>query len=125
LRYDALMRLKWLLSSLTLAFFLLVAHFYILENFLYWRFKWMDTPMHVLGSIVISIFVAVLVGNRHKWYIPIVLLLFTGWEIFEYCAGLPQPQVSYLIDTLHDLVNDGLGAGLIYFIARETLWRSN
>jgi len=118
------MRLAWLLSALIFALLLAVSEFYALSHFLYWKIRWIDTPMHLLGGVTLGLLLAPLVWERRVLYVLGVSLLFIAWEVFEFTIDVPQQQGSYLIDTAHDLINDALGAGLIYLIARKTVWQS-
>ena len=117
------MRTRWLLATLALSVAIAAIHLYASENFWYWRYRWFDTPMHVLGGITIGALVVFLLGkDRPSTYIIIVAAIAIGWEIFEYAFGLTH-ETGYALDTIHDLANDAVGAGFIYFIARSTIWR--
>jgi len=118
------MRFRWLLFALCLASLLALLQMYAIAHFLYWHFRWLDTPMHVLGGATVGAFVASARPLRPWQYIFLVAAASLGWEIFEYTFHLSQPPGSYLLDTIHDLVNDATGAWFIYRVARETVWRS-
>jgi hypothetical protein len=119
------MRLRWLLTTLVLATILAGVHVWAQLNFIYWKVRWFDTPMHVLGGITLATFFVALIylPPRPKLLVTLLGATFIGWEVFEFLAKLPQPA-GYLLDTIHDMVNDSIGATLVFLIARDTLWRS-
>lgn len=119
------MRIHWLLAALGLALLMAAMHFYALANHLYWYYRWLDTPMHILGGAMMgAVLVGLLLRFRPYSYLFGVALGAIGWEIFEYVFGLSTGQPNYIWDTLHDVLNDALGALVVYCIARYTLWRS-
>ncbi len=101
-------------------------HFLALVDFLYWKYRWFDTPMHLLGGVAIGCFaVVVLRSYRPFWYLIGVASAFVAWEIFEAWAGIAvDPGVNYTWDTAHDLLNDSIGAVLVYTVARYSIWRT-
>lgn len=119
------MRLRWLSATLILSALLEVAQVWAQTNFIYWKHRWFDTPMHVFGGITIAAFLVSLIGShpRPRMFIICAGFTFIGWEVIEYIAKLPQPA-GYLLDTIHDMVNDSIGATLVFLIARDTIWRS-
>ncbi|MDP2593074.1 MAG: hypothetical protein Q8P52_00275 [bacterium] len=109
------------LTSLSVA----TAHVLALEFFLYWRYFWLDIPMHFFGGLLIG-FVFVLFGKKFLSYddlrdkeggdkmfkLVIFGTAFVGvvWEIFEYSIGIIEYRfVSYSFDTVKDLFLDLLG----------------
>lgn len=120
------MRLPWLLVALALSFVLAGANLYALDNYLYWQYRWLDTPMHILAGIVMG---AAVIGVLRKFrpysYLVFIAVGAIGWEVFEYVFSLSTGQPNYVWDTLHDVLNDALGAILVYIIARFTIWRSH
>jgi hypothetical protein len=120
------MRLTWLLLALVLALVLAGVHIYAVEHFLYWKYRWFDTPMHMLGGAAIGTFTVALIGPvwRPWHYLAAVAIVFIGWEVFEAAAGIAVlPGVNYTWDTAHDILNDVLGATAVYIIARFTAWK--
>lgn len=120
------MRLSWFFIALAAAASLLALHVWALTDFLYWRYRWFDTPVHLLGAFAVGAFVAALL-NRYRpiMYLCIVVIVAVAWELFEFELGVTGVAVAdYRWDTAHDLLNDALGAIAAYVLARLTLWRS-
>lgn len=118
------MRLHWLFASLTFGVLLAVLHAWAMSDFLYWRYQWLDIPMHYLGGVTFGVFIAaLLLHKRMRIYVGTLTLIFIGWEVFEFMFGLPR-EANYLLDTLIDIVMDILGAITVYIIARKTIWRA-
>lgn len=117
------MSLRWLISALVSSALLVLLHTWALADALYWRFRWFDTPMHVLGGFTMASFAVGLLGRayRPQLFLAFVAVATIGWEIFEFYSGAPQPQ-PVLFDTAHDLVNDAIGAMLAFALAKETVW---
>ena len=119
------MRLYWFFAALIGALVLAFVHIWALDNFLYWQYRWLDTPMHLLGGITIAIFVIALLHSfRPLYFITIVIAVFVAWELFEAWLGINAPSgMSYAFDTAHDLANDGIGAAIVYVLARFSIWK--
>ncbi|MFZ1987770.1 MAG: hypothetical protein WAV21_01915 [Minisyncoccia bacterium] len=119
------MYLRWLLAALFASSLLAGLHMWALTDFIYWRYRWFDTVMHLLGGITIGIFaVALLRSYRPFAFVLVVATIAIAWEIFEASIGIAVfPGVNYTWDTAHDILNDTLGAVLVYIVARYTLWR--
>ena len=117
------MRLPWLLSALGLAALIAFLEFYALAEHLYWYYPWFDVPMHILGGVVIATtLVALLRTFRPLWFFLSCAAVFIGWEIFEYQVGIPR-ETNYAFDTALDLLDDAIGAILVYAVARFSIWR--
>ncbi len=118
------MRLPWLLAALILSALLATLHWWALSDFLYWHYMWFDIPMHYLGGAVSAVFVfGFLLHKRVYVSVALLVLIFIGWEVFEFVFGLPV-EANYPLDTAIDLVMDTLGALTVYAVARKTLWRA-
>jgi hypothetical protein len=118
------MRLAWFFLALGSTALLAVAHTVASAEYLYWQYRWLDTPMHLLGGFALgSLVIALLFRYRPAYYVAAMLFVAISWEVFEVALGLPQPA-DYLLDTAHDLLNDTLGAGAAFILARLTIWRS-
>lgn len=100
--------------------FLAGIHIIALQLFLYWKFQWLDIPMHFLGGIVVALGLFTLhdlklvIKKRHLQIFPIVLLVLTVamlWEVYELLIGIPI-ESNYVVDTLTDL-SMGLLGGLV------------
>ena len=118
------MRIRWLLTAFVASTVLLLFDYWAVQNSIFWRFRWFDTPMHVVGGFALAVFIIGLLNTYKPLVFGVSLaVLFVGWEIFEHVAQVPQPN-PYVLDTAHDLVNDVLGALFAFALARETIWRS-
>ena len=111
---------------------LAVVHFLSLELYLYWRYLWLDMPMHVLGGAVVAlgVFVAydLSASLPQRWLriIPVmsaVLIVALSWEVYEVAIGIPI-DAEYVRDTLLDLCMGILG-GLIGFVVGTSLHNLN
>ncbi len=123
--YSSAMRIPWLFAALMLSALLSVLNLIALEGYWYWKYRWFDTPMHILGGLAIG---ALCIGLSRTYrpltYAGILALAFLGWEVFEYVFHLSTNQPHYLLDTLHDLMNDAVGGLITFLIARNTIWHS-
>jgi hypothetical protein len=119
------MRLLWLAAALVLAALLALFEREALAYFIYWRYPWSDTLMHLLGGAAIGAFAVGLLGSQFRpwWYLGIIATACIGWEVFEYLIGASSPK-GFILDTSSDLLFDAIGATLAYAIARFSLWRS-
>lgn len=96
--------------------------------FLYWKYTWLDVPVHFLGGAVAALGIAILpffqiqFFERHKTliaYICAVCVIGICWEMFEYNAGLYELEKDIVLDTSIDLIMDILGAILGYGIVKS------
>lgn len=91
---------------------------------LYWRYTWLDIPMHILGGIVIVLMLASL-----RQILPMFARLSTGalcmvlvailvsWELFGiFRFGGLKP--GFAIDTTFDIICGLLGIILGYYFVR-------
>lgn len=118
------MRLTWFLLALVTCTILAGVNYVAVQNYWFWTYRWLDTPMHLLGGFALaSLLVAFLFHFRPYHFLAGMVIVAVGWEVFEYALGLPQP-VNYVLDTAHDLLNDTVGASVAYLLARYTIWRS-
>lgn len=118
------MRLAWFFLALGSTALLAVAHTVASAEYLYWQYRWLDTPMHLLGGFALgSLVIALLFRYRPAYYLAAMAFVAISWEVFEYALGLPLP-VDYVLDTAHDLLNDAIGATIAFILARHTVWRS-
>ncbi len=119
------MNMRWLIATLLLAALLAALHLYALEHFIYWHYRWFDTPMHILGGAMVGAsFVAVFPSKNVRLFVVGVLFVAIGWEVFEYVFRISTGQSHYYFDTFHDIANDCIGAFITYLIAKKTIWHS-
>lgn len=103
---------------------LMVIHVLSLELFLYWRYPWLDIPMHALGGAVVALLFFTIhdltpkYPDRLLYPIPVLLLTLLvalGWEVYELQIGIPI-ETDYKIDTITDLIMGMLGAIMGYIV---------
>jgi hypothetical protein len=119
-------RLVLLLSTLlTIA----IVHGVALEFFLYWKYLWLDIPMHLLGGVCVAFGYSVLPFFRinlppkyrtFAWYLAFVFAVGVIWEIFEFVNGLSViAGENIFTDTAGDLFNDLIGGCIGYAIQKR------
>lgn len=108
-------------------------HYIALELFLYWRYLWLDMPVHLVGGSVVSLslFVAAelklpFVGkwkNNFLMVMTFVVTIMISWELFEIWAGVHAFEPQYKADTIVDLIMGFLGGMIGFFVGKrlETL----
>lgn len=110
---------------------LAVTNFFATTYFLYWRYSWLDMPMHFLGGLCVALGFAILpffrINLQPKYrtilpYLLFVLCVGVVWEVFEYVNNIStvRDDDSVIIDTLVDLTLDLLGGWVGYFISKHT-----
>ena len=123
-RYDALMRLRWLSAAFITAIVMALLNQYAISHTLYWRYAWVDTPIHFLGGLCIALVVIALFDRmRPLLLVAVVAVIALGWEVFEAVVGVPRENQNYFFDTSVDIFMDALGALTAYVIARASRWR--
>ncbi len=119
------LRIVFLLSALSL---LALVHITALEFFLYWKYMWLDIPMHILGGVCIALAISTLPFFRIRMpahfetlsvYVSIALLIGVLWEIFEVAAGIPVTEEGFILDLVLDLCMDVIGAVVGYGIVKS------
>lgn len=103
-------------------------HLIALELFLYWRYLWLDIPVHFLGGIVVVLGVyayteltlpfARLLSGTLLQILSIVVVVMIMWEIFEVWAGIPIYD-NYVYDTALDLMMGFIGGLVGFYIAKR------
>lgn len=102
--------------------------FTLLQLFMYWRYPWIDIPMHLAGGIIVGLGVfaardlhvplfAYLTKPRRA--ILVVFLVAALWEILEYVSGMSQVEDNFVGDTSLDLVLGLLGGMIGIWIGRK------
>jgi hypothetical protein len=92
---------------------LALLHFLLIELVLYWRFLWIDMPMHFFGGTVVALGVFAArdlhipfffrISARPSRVVMAVLLVAVAWELFEYLAGISIVEKHFWSDTFSDL----------------------
>jgi hypothetical protein len=119
------MNFRWLIATLVFACILAGLHLYALQHHLYWEYRWFDTPMHLLGGVMVGTFIVGLIGRNHPLlFIAGVIVVALGWEYFEYYFKISTAQPYYYFDTAHDIANDCIGGMIAYLASQKNVWRS-
>lgn len=114
----------FLLAGMVLA----VLHYFSLELYLYWRYLWLDIPMHFLGGIVVALGYLTLRDFFTSWSaslftlyktLAVVILVAITWEVFEVLIGVVFEEDRYVIDTLTDLFLGVTGGALGYYLGNR------
>lgn len=109
---------------------LAVLHFISLEFYLYWRYLWIDIPIHALGGAVIALLAFVPYDLNLKlpkrwlqiWPVmALVLIAALVWEVYELAIGLPI-DIEYPLDTVTDLIA-GVVGGYLGFVVGQRLYK--
>lgn len=117
--------------AVVLLVLLWVFYVYVLQNDLFYYYYWLDIPMHIIGGLILSLFISLIVVRKdtsHKelqftiknffWIIYWSVLIGILWEYFEHFFKLRELTNNTLVDTLTDIGNDLLGAilGIVIII---------
>ena len=96
--------------------------------FLYWKYLWLDIPVHFLAGIAVALGVTILplfrvtFFERHRTLLPFVCAVLTVgvlWECFEYYYDLSVFDEDFVTDTFIDLAMDALGGTTGYYIVNK------
>lgn len=114
----------WLAVALVLSAVLLIAHVHALANFWYWKYRWSDIPMHILGGAALGSFIfAFGTTRRTGTYFLCILVLFVFWKGAEYFGHVSYAQPYQWLENFKDLVTSFIGACIPFVIGRKTTWR--
>jgi hypothetical protein len=117
------MNRKPLYTALVLTALLLALHLYALATYFYWYHRWFDIPMHILAGMAIGwLLLAFFDARKATLYFFGMLAVGVGWEIFENVNHISTGQPGYWFDTIKDIVDDLIGAGITFYIAKKTSW---
>lgn len=112
----------------TSVFVMGIVHVIALELSLYWRYDWLDIPMHILGgfSVAFGFYTLcerkIFIQRRHVTLFPLLfLVLIVGllWEVFEIWAGIPLLEDDFETDIAYDLIMDIAGGFLGWVVAKS------
>lgn len=104
-----------------------IAHTIFSEFYLYWKYLWLDIPMHTLGGIACALgfsilpFFNIILPSRYTsiyGYVGFAFGIGIVWEIFEFSAGISVIEHGFVFDTIKDLCMDSIGGVLGYLIVR-------
>jgi hypothetical protein len=92
---------------------------------LYWRYAWLDIPMHVMGGAVLVLFWAALIDVRLLRHSTLQIrqvcvvagVIMIAWEVFGVIVENGFKD-KYVIDTSIDLCAGSVGVALGYLVVR-------
>ena len=120
-----LLKITFLLSALST---LAIAHITAIQFFLYWKYFWLDIPMHILGGVCVALGISVLplfriqLPKRYETvfiYCVVTLAVGIAWELFEILIGIPVTEEGFFVDVSIDLGMDVLGGLIGYGIVKN------
>lgn len=117
-------RLNTIIFLITLSV-LATTHYLSLEFYLYWRYLWLDMPMHFLGGTMVAL--GLFSAREFFPRLPVtvltffatvcfVLLVAVGWEVFEFVFGISSIEANLFRDTVTDLAMGLLGGVVGWFV---------
>ncbi len=116
------------------AILIALCHYLALKFYLYWTYKWVDIPMHIMGGMIVSsmglwaIYFSplknLLLNNSKKTLLVSVIIIFIVgflWEVFELQFGLISYSLVDRIDSIKDMFDDIIGALIAgwYFLEKN------
>ncbi len=110
--------------ALTFAGFVIILHKIAHELYLYWTYRWVDIPMHIMGGIMAGLFTFVFLritrlAESTRNLILGVLIVGVGWEILEIFYKVDTLSFRYWIDTTKDLLDDTIGGLISIYIWKK------
>ena len=114
-----------ILSALYLLILFCVSEFFLEPSNLYYEFKWLDIPMHLLGGFGVAALTAgILKYTKHPVsfakVVAVYLLIAVMWEAYEYIHDLVRMVVwNGWIDTTKDVFMGGVGASIAYTLMKK------
>jgi hypothetical protein len=112
--------LKLALVTISVLVLILVLHLFGMYEHLYISYWYYDIILHILGGIGIALS-ALYIFKNPKYIVMITIIAGLSWELFEVyynIAGSPVGTFAYRIDTIKDLINDTLGATIVWITTR-------
>lgn len=110
--------------ALAFAAFVILLHKIAHELYLYWTYKWVDIPMHILGGIMAGLFTFVFLRitrlpESTKNVLIGVMIVGVGWEVLELLYKVDALSTRYWIDTVKDLIDDTIGGLISIYIWKK------
>jgi len=105
-----------------------LSHNLALKFFLYWKYPWLDIPMHMLGGMSVAFGIAILpffgihLKARYRTFVAYLCgVFFVGliWEVFEIVSGAAVYDEYYIADTIKDFCMDLIGGAVGYAIVKS------
>ena len=118
---------KYLIPLFAASVAVLFFHLKGLNSEFYWLYWWYDIPMHIFGGVVVALVYAWLQTAFPKipqlsWKNILMVIITIGvlWEIWELLVGdTAFSDNGYALDTIKDLVDDVIGACVVYFVIKK------
>ncbi len=92
--------------------------------YLYWIYKQIDIPVHMLGGLMSALYV--LVGLRYlNWKESFknvfigVLVIGIAWEVLEIIYKVAEINFAYWLNSGKDLISDSVGGYLGYLVWKK------
>jgi hypothetical protein len=113
-----------LYASLAFSAFVIGLHMIAHTFYLYWIYRWVDIPMHILGGVMAGFYSALALrvfGYKEKVVLILIGVVIVGiaWELLELYFKVDTLNFRYWIDTTKDLVNDTIGGIIAIYIWRK------
>jgi hypothetical protein len=119
------MRLAWLLAVFFISVIFTIVSLIAMRDDLFWTYRWLDVPMHLFGGFIVGALAASFAPTyRLRVFASTIVVIVVGWELFEAVTKAPQ-ESPYVTDTIFDLINGSVGAGVARLLAARLLWRSS
>jgi H+/Cl- antiporter ClcA len=103
---------------------IIVIHMLAVELSLYWTYRGVDVPMHILGGIMAGFFTLVSLQSLKLketllYTLMGVLAVGVGWELLELLYRVDTLNFRYWVDTVKDLINDTIGGLIAIYIWKK------
>lgn len=110
--------------ALSIAFIVISFHKIASDLYLYWTYKGIDIPMHILGGFMAGLFTFVLY-RANKWpesktnLLIGVIVVGVVWELLEVYFRVSPLDMYYWVDTSKDLIDDIIGGLISIYIWKK------
>lgn len=110
--------------ALSVAAVIIALHQIAINLYLYWIYRGVDIPMHIMGGFMAGLFVFIFLRvfkfkeNRRNLLLG-VLLVGVGWEILELVYRVDIVGFWYWLDTAKDLIDDVIGGLISIYIWKK------
>ncbi len=112
---------------------LVVAQVFLVAYDVYYRWEWVDVPVHMLGGFAVGLVALGIISYSKQTNLPwwfkfifvtaVVVMVGAGWEILEFVFYHSSQTGATIIgdgltvrDLLGDLTNDGIGAVIAWLL---------
>ena len=121
---------KSFIPALLILISLSILHYIGMRYFLYIKISWYDIMTHIMGGMAIFLslywcmktyFIHNYISNNPWLIIVITTIIGVLWEVMEWYFDItiaPVNTLLYKIDTIKDLLDDTLGAVIVYLFLK-------